>query len=80
MAAKPETALNAKVLGLPVAGFGALDFNNVTVEAPVEFGETPRPAIGMAWQECSAALGDQVAAALVSVGADFVTHFSAASA
>ena len=69
----------ARVLGLPVAGFGTLDFQGLAVEAPIEFGETPGAAIATAWQERSAALGDEIAAALVAAGAEFVAHFNAES-
>ena len=74
--AEPRVAAQATVLGLPVSGFGTLDFHGLAVEAPVEFGETGAPAMEAAWQERSAALGAEVAEALVTAGADFVVHFS----
>jgi creatinine amidohydrolase len=69
----------AAVLGLPVAGFGALDFHGLTIEAPVEFGETAGDAIATSWHARDAALGEEVAEALVAAGADFVAHFSTVS-
>ncbi len=76
--AAPGDAMAAgTVLGLPVAGFGTLDFNGLAVEAPVEFGETPQDVIATAWQERNAALGQEVLEALVAMGANFVAHFNA---
>jgi len=80
VAAEPEAAVAATVLGLPVAGFGGVDFQGLTVEAPVEFGETGGEAIATAWREQSAALGDDVTESLVTAGADFILHFNAVSA
>ncbi len=80
VAGEAETAGYSTVLGLPVAGFGALDFQGLAGEAPVEFGETPKDAIATAWREGSVALGQDVAEALVAAGADFVGHFNAVSA
>lgn len=73
-----DNAVSATVLGLPVTGFGTLDFHGLAVEAPTEFGEAPHDVINTAWHERNAALGAEVAEALVSAGADFVAHFSAA--
>ncbi len=70
----------AELLGLPVSGFGTLDFQGLTVEAPVEFGEAPKEAIGLAWQERDVALGGEIAEALVCAGAEFVKHFNGAVA
>jgi creatinine amidohydrolase len=78
-AVEPEVVAPAKLLGLPVSGFGALDFHGLAVDAPVEFGETAGEAIGAAWCERSSVLGEEIAEALVSAGADFVVHFSAMS-
>ncbi|MDE1896698.1 MAG: creatininase family protein [Rhodospirillales bacterium] len=65
------------LLGLKVKDFGALDFEGLTVEAPVEFGEVPKPAIEAAWAEGSAALGAAVADELVEAAARFVAHAAA---
>lgn len=80
VAAEGVRGTPATVLGLPVAGFGALDFHGVTIEAPVEFGETADDVIATAWHERSSELGEEVAEALVSAGAEFVAHFNAVSA
>lgn len=68
-------AAPATMLGLPVAGFGALDFEGITLEAPVEFGQVPRPAIATAWPAANAALGAEIAGALVQVAARFLAHY-----
>jgi creatinine amidohydrolase len=68
----------SSMLGLPVSGFGTLDFFGVTIDAPVEFGEVPRGAIEAALPLASAALGAAVADELVAVGAKFVAYFAAA--
>jgi creatinine amidohydrolase len=75
----PAAVTPASVLGLPVAGFGALDFRGLTIEAPVEFGEIAGDAIATSWQKRDAALGEEIAEALVSAGAGFVAHFSGES-
>lgn len=67
------------MLGLTVKDFGALDFEGLTVEAPLEFNAVAKPAIEAAWAEGSAALGDAVAADLVAAGARFVAHIAAQS-
>lgn len=79
-AAEPDASARATVIGLPVAGFGMLDFQGLTVEAPVEFGEAGGDAIATAWHDRDAVLGKDVAEALVSAGARFVAHFNEASA
>ena len=78
--AEADTKARAEMLGLPVAGFGTLDFQGLAVEAPVEFDETASDVIATAWRERSAALGEKLGEALVTAGADFVAHFSAATA
>lgn len=78
--AEPEPLPPRHVLGLPVSGFGTLDFQGVAVEAPVEFDEAGSAAIAVAWPEGSAGLGAEVAEALIAVGADFVKHFSSIAA
>lgn len=79
-AAAAEAKPPAQMLGLPVTGFGALAFQGVTVEVPVEFGQVPRDAIAAAWPMASAALGAEVADELVAVGGDFAVHFNQACA
>jgi creatinine amidohydrolase len=68
------------LLGLPVSGFGTLNFQGLTIDAPVEFGETGSDAIAMAWQARDAVLGEAIAEALVAAAAEFVAHFSVVAA
>ncbi len=68
-----------ELLGLKARDFGALDFEGLTVEAPLEFGIVPKPAIETAWAQGSAALGEAVAEDLVAAGARFVAHIAAQS-
>lgn len=70
-------AEGGELLGLKVKDFGALDFEGLTVEAPVEFDALPKPAIETAWAEGSAALGAAVAEDLEAAGARFVAHVAA---
>jgi creatinine amidohydrolase len=63
------------MLGLPVSGFGTVDFNGLTIDVPVEFDQVPRGATAAAWPLASAELGAQTAEALISAGAQFVVHF-----
>ncbi|MDR3505226.1 MAG: creatininase family protein [Acidocella sp.] len=60
-----------RVFGLPVTGFGTVSFQGLHVEVPVEFDAVPREAIAAAWEQGSAALGEDVATALVEAGARF---------
>lgn len=68
-----------KMLGLPVSGFGTLDFEGLSIEAPVEFDKVPRDAVEKAWTAGSAELGEDVAEAVVAAGARFISHFSSYS-
>jgi creatinine amidohydrolase len=70
---------SATVLGLPVSGFGALDFRGLPIEAPVEFAEMADDAISTAWASRNEAMGKEVADALVSAAAEFVLHFNSVS-
>ena len=72
-------AESGALLGLKVKDFGALDFEGLSVEAPLEFNAVPKPAIPAAWAEGSAKLGEAVAEDLVAAGARFVTHIAAQS-
>ena len=65
------------LLGLKVKEFGALDFEGLSVEVPVEFDAVPKPAIKAAWAEGSAELGAAVAEDLVETAARFVAHAAA---
>jgi creatinine amidohydrolase len=65
-----------EMLGLPVSGFGTVDFEGVPVDVPAEFGDVPNEAIRQAAPLADAALGARVAAQLVETGARFVRHFT----
>ncbi len=67
------------LLGLPVSNFGTLDFEGVDIDAPAEFDAVPRGAVSAAWGQASAALGQEVAAELVALGARFVAHVASAA-
>ena len=67
----------ADLLGLPVTSFGIVEFKGLSIEAPVEFDHVPCDSIAAAWSRGSAALGEDVAEALVDAGAAFVTHIHA---
>ncbi|MBU6449333.1 MAG: creatininase family protein [Rhodospirillales bacterium] len=66
-----------ELLGLKVKDFGVLDFEGLSVEAPLEFNEVPKPAIEAAWAEGSKDLGAAVAEELVAAAARFVAHAAA---
>ena len=63
-------------LGLPVSGFGTVDFQGVPIDVPSQFHQVPDDAIRAAGPLASAALGGEVAAALVKTAAGFVVHFA----
>jgi creatinine amidohydrolase len=67
------------LLGLRVSNFGTLDFEGAEIDAPAEFDAVPRAAVTAAWPEASAALGQEVADALVALGARFVVHVASAA-
>lgn len=70
-----ETA-GGECLGLPVSGFGTLDFHGLPVDAPVEFDVVPKDAVAAAFEYASAEVGGAVVEALVGVAVRFVTHLS----
>jgi creatinine amidohydrolase len=72
--------VDASLLGLPVSGFGTLNFNGITIDAPVEYNQFPRNVARAARPAASAALGEAVAAALVETAAGFVLHLAASAA
>ncbi len=63
-------------LGLPVSGFGTVDFEGLPVDVPSQFHQVPDHAIRAAAPLVSAALGQQVADALAAKAAAFVAHFA----
>lgn len=64
------------MLGLPVSGFGTLDFHGLAIDAPVEFDQVPRGATVAAWPLASAELGAQTADALIRAAVQFVAHLA----
>ncbi|OYV45010.1 MAG: hypothetical protein B7Z75_01360 [Acidocella sp. 20-57-95] len=64
-------------LGLPVCGFGTVDFEGLPVDVPSQFHQVPDDPVRAAAPLASAALGTQVADALVAKAAAFITHFAA---
>jgi creatinine amidohydrolase len=72
-----EMAPPESMLGLPVTGFGSVAFQSVTVEVPAQFDQVPADARVAALSFASAALGEAVAAELVTVAASFVCHIAA---
>jgi creatinine amidohydrolase len=71
---------SGQMLGLPVSGFGVVDFQGLPIDVPAAFDQVPDTAIRAAWPAASAALGEAVAAELVSIASQFVTHFAGANA
>ncbi|MDE2238341.1 MAG: creatininase family protein [Rhodospirillales bacterium] len=71
------TAEGGALLGLKVKDFGVLDFEGLSVEAPVEFDAVPKAAVEVAWTAGSAELGAAVADDLVEAAARFVSHAAA---
>jgi creatinine amidohydrolase len=64
-----------EMLGLPVSGFGTVEFEGVAVDVPAEFGDVPNEAIRQAAPMADEGLGARVADALVDKAARFVGHF-----
>lgn len=62
-------------LGLPVSGFGTVDFAGFAVDVPTEFQQVPDAAIRAAAPAASAELGQAVADELAAYGAAFLAHF-----
>jgi len=76
VAANGEVGSGGEILGLPVSGFGTVDFEGVPVDVPAEFSEVPKEAMAAALPLASAALGQVVAERLVEVAVRFVRHFA----
>jgi creatinine amidohydrolase len=73
-AAAPDAAAG-EMLGLPVSGFGTVDFEGVPVDVPAEFDAVPNAAIRAAGTG-DAALGARVVEELVATCCRFVGHFA----
>ncbi len=64
-----------EMLGLPVSGFGTVDFEGVAVDVPAEFDAVPNAAISAA-AVSDAALGARMVEELVAICGRFVEHFA----
>jgi len=73
-ACEPEAA--GTMLGLPVSGFGTVEFEGVPVDVPAEFVDVPKDFLVAALRLASAELGHVVAERLVETAVRFVTHFA----
>lgn len=77
----PDGPIRKEVMGLPVANFGAVKFQGVEVQVPVELDELAPNGV---WHAdpglCSAEAGQAIVARLVSIGAAFVAHHAQAHA
>jgi creatinine amidohydrolase len=73
-------AVTPTMLGLPVSGFGTLEFLGLDIEVPVEFEQVRRDATAEAWKLASAAFGAEISDALVEAAAKFVVYFAGAAA
>jgi creatinine amidohydrolase len=74
-AATVPDAASGEMLGLPVTGFGMVDFEGVPVDVPSEFDAVPNAAIRAAGAG-DAVLGARVAEELVEICCRFVGHFA----
>lgn len=73
------TRAPAKLLDLPVSGFGTLAFLGHEIEAPVEFDQLARDAVTTSWPLASAEIGAEIRDALVDLAAKFVVYFANAA-
>jgi len=64
------------VLGLPVSGFGSIEFDGIPIEVPVEFGELSRGVIEDAKSLATPALGEGVAKEFTNLAAAFIVHYA----
>jgi creatinine amidohydrolase len=77
--ALPPTAPGT-MLGLPVTDFGTLGFEDMPINAPVDYDQVaPNSALGDATQ-ADAALGLAVVAEVVAIGARFCVHMASTQA
>ena len=72
--AVPPAAAAGRVIGLDVAGFGALTFENVEIDVPVEYPEIAPNAATADATQADAVLGEAVIADLVVIVARFCAH------
>lgn len=70
--ARPDTP--ASLLDLPVSGFGTVRFQNIDIDAPVEFPELAPNSTTADATAASAELGASLAQELVTLAAAFICH------
>lgn len=71
----PPPAPRCSVMGLDVTGFGALGFEGIDVQVPLELDEiAPNGVFGADPRLCSAETGRRLSEELVGIGARFVAH------
>ncbi len=63
-------------LGLPISGFGSIDYKGIPIDMPVEFDQVPANAIDAAKEVASAALGKSIAAELIAIIAEFISYYA----
>lgn len=72
----PDPSPPARVLGLPVSGFGTVGFEGVDIQVPVEIDElAPKAVLGGDPRLCSPETGAALVERLTEVGARFVRHY-----
>jgi creatinine amidohydrolase len=62
--------------GLPVSGFGTVDFEGLPIDMPVEFDQVPQDAIARAKSAASVELGASITNELIGLAARFAVHFA----
>ncbi|MCU4160247.1 creatininase family protein [Acidiphilium sp. AL] len=82
-AARPDLATPpaaaGRVIGLDVAGFGALSFGGVEIDAPVEYPEIAPSSAAADATQADAALGEAVTDELVAIAARLCAHVASQS-
>jgi creatinine amidohydrolase len=83
MAARPDHVTSSQVsstvegslLGLPMADFGAVEFDGIPINVPAEFDKVSDQVMRDAKTRASAELGDAVSNQLVNLIAKFIKHY-----
>jgi creatinine amidohydrolase len=71
-----EPAAGGTMLGLPVSGFGTVEFEGLPVDVPAEFVDVPKDSVAAAMPAADAATGSRVAELLVEKAVRFVDYFA----
>lgn len=77
MARAVAPVASGALLGCPVAGFGAIGFAGIEIDAPVRYGEVAPNAATADATAADAVLGAAVADELVAIVARFCAHYAA---